>query len=86
MSNSSSINESSDPLFHQFQSHENRNSQANRKSLLTEESFKKLSKFQEEIFSSIEMTPSFRKIINALISEENLAVLRKKFLDESSKL
>jgi hypothetical protein len=83
MPNSSVKNASSDYVIPEFQK-ESLHSQSHRKSLLTEESFNRLAKFQTEIFSHLEMTPSFRKIINALISNENLEFLRSKYLKENS--
>lgn len=52
--------------------------------LLNNANFQRLRQFQEEIFTASEMTPSFRKVINALITEANLKTLKNKLLKEIS--
>jgi hypothetical protein len=44
-----------------------------------DEKFKLLKQCQQEIFESTEVSPSLRKIINELISIENLQQLKSKF-------
>jgi hypothetical protein len=61
---------------------ENELSKPNRSYLINEENFNRLRQFQQEIFKLSEMTPSFRKVVNALINDENLNVLKAKLLKE----
>lgn len=56
-----------------------------REHLLSSVSFERLRELQEEIFAATEMTPSFRKLINALITDSNLQALKKILLAEIGK-
>ena len=47
---------------------------------LTNENFNALRKLQSEIFKSIELAPSIKKLVNLLITEENLSKLKGEFI------
>jgi hypothetical protein len=48
--------------------------------LITNEKFNLLKECQQNIFITTEISPSMRKIINELITEENLQVIKSKFI------
>lgn len=48
--------------------------------LISEEKFHKLKQFQRDVFEITEFSPSMRKIINELITEENLENIKAKFI------
>jgi len=48
--------------------------------LITNEKFTLLKECQQNIYLTTESTPSIRKIINELITEENLQVIQSKFV------
>lgn len=47
---------------------------------LTDENFNLLRKLQSEIFKTIELAPSIKKLVNLLITEENLAKIKAQFI------
>ena len=51
-----------------------------RQHLINNEKFQLLKQCQKEIFSETESSPSIRKILNELITEENLNLIRSKFI------
>ena len=48
--------------------------------LITEEKFQLLRQCQQAIFTETESSPSIRKIINELITDENLQKIKSKFI------
>ena len=82
MSDSINKNESQFNSFSKVTDEESKSNNPGWKNLLTDENFKRLIRFQDDIFAVLEMTPSFRKIINSLITEENLSVLQSRFLKD----
>lgn len=48
--------------------------------LITDEKFKLLRQCQQEIYLVTESSPSLRKLINELITEENLQKVKSKFI------
>jgi hypothetical protein len=52
--------------------------------LLTDTSYQRLRELQADIFDKIELTPSLRKLINALITDKNLQTLRTEILNTLS--
>jgi hypothetical protein len=48
--------------------------------LITDEKFQLLRQCQQEIYTATEASPSIRKIINELITEENLQQIKTKFI------
>lgn len=60
------------------------NSKHTKPYLLTEDNFKLIRQFQSEILEHLEMMPSLRKIINALITPENLTSLKPIFIPQRS--
>ncbi|MCK4870689.1 MAG: hypothetical protein KAS93_06240 [Gammaproteobacteria bacterium] len=51
-----------------------------RKFLLTDESYQKLRDLQQRIYEATELSPSLRKLINALITDESLENLRSNLM------
>jgi hypothetical protein len=49
--------------------------------LINNEKFQLLIEFQKEVYEKTEITPSRRKIINELITEENLNKIKSKFIE-----
>lgn len=49
---------------------------------LTNENFNLLRKLQSEIFKTIELAPSIKKLVNLLITEENLDKIKIKFISQ----
>lgn len=49
---------------------------------LTDENFNKLRQFQNEIYQLYEVSPSIRKIVNSLITNENLNQLKEQFMKQ----
>jgi len=49
---------------------------------LTNENFNLLRKLQSEIFKTIELAPSIKKLVNLLITEENLEAIKMKFISQ----
>ena len=49
--------------------------------LISNEKFQLLTAFQKEVYEKTEITPSRRKIINELITEENLNKIKSKFIE-----
>lgn len=47
---------------------------------LTDENFNSLRKLQSEIFKTIELAPSIKKLVNLLITEENLTKIKVQFI------
>lgn len=52
---------------------------------LTHANFQRLRQLQNEIFKTIELSPSIRKLVNLLITEKNLDALKTHFLEHFSK-
>lgn len=48
----------------------------------TNEKFQLLKQCQQEVFEATEVSPSLRKIINELISPENLQFFKSKFINQ----
>lgn len=48
--------------------------------LINNDKFQLLKQCQKEIFSETESSPSIRKILNELITEENLNLIKSKFI------
>ncbi len=48
--------------------------------LINEDKFQQLKQFQQTVFKLTEFSPSIRKIINELITEENLEHMKSKFV------
>jgi hypothetical protein len=48
--------------------------------LITDEKFNLIKECQQAIYTATESSPSIRKIINALITEENLQKIKSKFI------
>ena len=48
--------------------------------LISNEKFQLLKLCQQDIFLTTELSPSMRKIINELITEENLQTIKSKFI------
>jgi predicted restriction endonuclease len=48
--------------------------------LISNEKFQLLKECQQKIFLTTEISPSMRKIINELITEENLQTIQSKFI------
>jgi len=51
---------------------------------LTDENFNKLRQFQNEIYQLYEVSPSIRKIVNSLITNENFNQLKEQFMKQLS--
>jgi hypothetical protein len=49
--------------------------------LFTDTKFQLLRQYQQEIFEATESSPSIRKIINQLITEENLQKIKSQFIE-----
>lgn len=49
--------------------------------LITEEKYQLLKETQQHIYEATEVSPSLRKIINAIITEENLNKIKTKFIE-----
>lgn len=49
--------------------------------LFHEEKYQLLRQFQQEVFREIELLPSIRKLVNELITPENLAKIKPKYLE-----
>ena len=59
-------------------------SESNKKptrSTLSEESYLLIREAQEQIFIATEATPSFRKLVNLLVTPENLAKITERLID-----
>jgi sulfur relay (sulfurtransferase) DsrC/TusE family protein len=52
---------------------------------ISEEKFQLLKKAQQEIYEKTEVSPAMRKLVNEVITEENLQRVVSKFLDVLSK-
>jgi hypothetical protein len=52
--------------------------------LFTELNFQRLKRLQQEIHNVLEMSPSIRKIINSLITDENLEKVKAQLLKDHS--
>jgi hypothetical protein len=52
--------------------------------LFTELNFQRLKRLQQEIHNLLEMSPSIRKIINSLITDENLEKVKAQLLKDHS--
>jgi hypothetical protein len=52
----------------------------NEKRFFTEPNFQRLKNLQQEIHNLLEMSPSIRKIINLLITDENLEKIKLQLL------
>ncbi len=50
------------------------------KRFFTEDNFQRLKRLQQEIHNLLDMSPSIRKIINALITDDNLAKVKAQLL------
>jgi hypothetical protein len=50
--------------------------------LINEDKFQQLKQFQQAVFKITEFSPSLRKIINELITEENLENMKNKFVSQ----
>ncbi len=61
-----------------MQSNQDENKQ--KQYLINEDKFQKLKQIQKEIFINTDLSPSIRKIINELITEENLEHIKLKFV------
>jgi hypothetical protein len=48
---------------------------------ISNESYKRLNQLQSDIYHAIEVQPSIRKIVNLLITEENLQLLKTQLLN-----
>jgi hypothetical protein len=64
----------------QFEENEVSNKKATKQYLISEDKFQYLKQFQRDVFESTEFSPSIRKIINELITEDNLANMKNKFV------
>lgn len=53
-----------------------------KKYLLSDESFNLLKNVQEKVNEATDVIPSLRKLINMLVTKENLDILTKKLIDE----
>jgi hypothetical protein len=49
--------------------------------LITDEKFQLLRQCQQEVYAATEASPSMRKIINEIITEENLQKVKSKFIE-----
>lgn len=49
---------------------------------ITEENFQRLRQLQQEIFLVTEISPSIRKLVNLLLTEENLKELKMKLIEQ----
>ena len=49
--------------------------------LISNEKFQLLIKCQQEVYEATEISPSRRKIINELITEENIQKVKSKFIE-----
>jgi len=56
------------------------NSFTEEKRFFTEPNFQRLKNLQQEIHNLLEMSPSIRKIINSLITDENLEKIKAQLL------
>lgn len=52
-----------------------------RQYLISDVNFQLLKQCQKEIYDATESSPSIRKIINAIINEENINKVKTKFID-----
>ena len=64
----------------QFEENEVSHQKAAKQYLISEKKFQYLKQFQRDVFESTEFSPSIRKIINELITEENLEHMKTKFV------
>lgn len=48
--------------------------------LISDVNYQRLQQLQQEIYTVIEMSPSVRKLVNLLITEENLMQLKQQLL------
>ena len=51
-----------------------------RKYLLTDENFQRIKDVQREIFEKTEISPSLRKLVNSLITKEEIENLKQKLI------
>lgn len=49
--------------------------------LITEENYQRLRQVQQAVYLATEMSPKIRKLLNALITEENLTQLTKQLIE-----
>lgn len=49
---------------------------------IIEENFRRLRQIQQEIFTLTEISPSIRKLVNLLITEENITQLKMKLIEQ----
>lgn len=54
----------------------------NKQFFITEENFQQLRQIQQEIFTVTEISPSIRKLVNLLITEENITPLKTKLIEQ----
>lgn len=50
--------------------------------LINEENFQRLRQLQQDIYKATELSPSVRKLINLLVTEENLQQLKSFLLEQ----
>lgn len=60
---------------------ENHENSDTKQYLINEANFLLLKQYQQAIYTATESSPSIRKIINELITEENLQKITKKFIE-----
>ncbi len=60
---------------------ENHETSDTKQHFINEANFQLLKQYQQAIYTATESSPSIRKIINELITEENLQKITKKFIE-----
>lgn len=58
--------------------------QEKRDFLLSQEKFELLMNIQREIEAETEMRPTFKKLINALVTEETLSTVKQRLIEQMS--
>ncbi len=63
--------------------HEHQNTiEKEKQYFITEENFQRLQKIQGEIYQKTEVSASVRKLVNSLITEENLTQVKDKMIEK----
>lgn len=55
-------------------------SEKNTPHFLTNDNFNRLKKLQNDLFNTLELVPSIRKLVNLLITEENISQLKEQII------
>ena len=58
------------------------NAEESRKYMLTDENYQKLRNLQQQVYEATELSPSMRKLINALITDEDLSNLYSQLMSK----